>query len=75
MKIERMNKGGDLRFVSKIVGGGEGDRGVKGKGWEVVSNLKVGVGGEEEGLKIWEKSVLSDDIGKGEMEGEGVYGG
>lgn len=75
INIQRMNNGAHFTFVSNILARAEADTAVKGKASELVSNFKVAVAGEDEALKISQKSLLTDDIAKADNDRDALYAG
>ena len=68
INIQRMNNGAHFTFVSNILARAEADTAVNGKASELVSNFKVAVAAEDEALKISQKSLLTDDIAKADID-------
>ena len=68
------NSVAELR-VSNILARAEADTAVKGKASELVSNFKVAVAAEDEALKISQKSLLTDDIAKADIDRDALYAG
>ena len=75
INIQRMNNGAHFTFVSNILARAEADTTVKGKASERVSNFKVAVAAEDEALKISQKSLLTDDIAKADIDRDALYAG
>lgn len=75
INIQRMNNGAHFTFVSNILARAEADTSVKGKASELVSNFKVAVAAEDEALKISQKSLLTDDIAKADIDRDALYAG
>ena len=75
INIQRMNNGAHFTFVSNILARAEADTAVKGKASELVSNFKVAVAAEDEALKISQKSLLTDDIAKADIDRDSLYAG
>lgn len=75
INIQRMNNGAHFTFVSNILARAEADTAVKGKASELVSNFKVAVAAEDEALKISQKSLLTDDIAKADIDRDALYAG
>ena len=75
INIQRMNNGAHFTFVSNILARAEADIAVKGKASELVSNFKVAVAAEDEALKISQKSLLTDDIAKADIDRDALYAG
>lgn len=75
INILRMNNGAHFTFVSNILARAEADTAVKGKASELVSNFKVAVAAEDEALKISQKSLLTDDIAKADIDRDALYAG
>lgn len=75
INIQRMNNGAHFTFVSNILARAEADTAVKGKASELVSNFKVAVAAEDEALKISQKSLLTDDIAKADIDRDALYTG
>lgn len=75
INIQRMNNGAHFTFVSNILARAEADTAVKGKASELVSNFKVAVAAEDEALKISQKSLLTDDIAKADIDRDALYVG
>ena len=75
INIQRMNNGAHFTFVSNILARAEADTAVKGKASELVSNFKVAVAAEDEALKISQKSLLTDDIAKTDIDRDALYAG
>ena len=75
INIQRMNNGAHFTFVSNILARAEADTAVKGKASELVSNFKVAVAAEDEALKISQKSLLTDDIAKADIDRDTLYAG
>ena len=75
INIQRMNNGAHFTFVSNILARAEADTAVKGKASELVSNFKVAVAAEDEALKISQKSLLTDDIAKADVDRDALYAG
>ena len=75
INIQRMNNGAHFTFVSNILARAEADTAVKGKTSELVSNFKVAVAAEDEALKISQKSLLTDDIAKADIDRDALYAG
>lgn len=75
INIQRMNNGAHFTFVSNILARAEADSAVKGKASELVSNFKVAVAAEDEALKISQKSLLTDDIAKADIDRDALYAG
>lgn len=75
INIQRMNNGAHFTFVSNILACAEADTAVKGKASELVSNFKVAVAAEDEALKISQKSLLTDDIAKADIDRDALYAG
>lgn len=75
INIQRMNNGAHFTFVSNILARAEADTAVKGKASELVSNFKVAVAAEDEALKISQKSLLTDDIVKADIDRDALYAG
>lgn len=75
INIQRMNNGAHFMFVSNILARAEADTAVKGKASELVSNFKVAVAAEDEALKISQKSLLTDDIAKADIDRDALYAG
>ena len=75
ISIQRMNNGAHFTFVSNILARAEADTAVKGKASELVSNFKVAVAAEDEALKISQKSLLTDDIAKADIDRDALYAG
>ena len=75
INIQRMNNGAHFTFVSNILARAEADTAVKGKASELVSNFKVAVAAEDEALKISQKSLLTDDVAKADIDRDALYAG
>lgn len=75
INIQRMNNGAHFTFVSNILARAEADTAVKGKASELVRNFKVAVAAEDEALKISQKSLLTDDIAKADIDRDALYAG
>ena len=75
INIQRMNNGAHFTFVSNILARAEADTTVKGKAAELVSNFKAAVSAEDEALKISQKSLLTDDIAKADIDRDALYAG
>ena len=75
INIQRMNNGAHFTFVSNILARAEADTTVKGKASELVSNFKAAVTAEDEALKISQKSLLTDDIAKADIDRDALYAG
>ena len=75
INIQRMNNGAHFTFVSNILARAEADTAVKGKASELVSNFKTAVSAEDEALKISQKSLLTDDIAKADIDRDALYAG
>lgn len=75
INIQRMNNGAHFTFVSNILARAEADTAVKGKASELVSNFKSAVNAEDEALKISQKSLLTDDIAKADIDRDALYAG
>ena len=75
INIQRMNNGAHFTFVSNILARAEADTAVKGKASELVSNFKTAVKAEDEALKISQKSLLTDDIAKADIDRDALYAG
>ena len=75
INIQRMNNGAHFTFVSNILARAEADTAVKDKASELVSNFKVAVVAEDEALKISQKSLLTDDIAKADIDRDALYAG
>ena len=75
INIQRMNNGAHFTFVSNILARAEADTAVKGKASELVSNFKTAVNAEDEALKISQKSLLTDDIAKADIDRDTLYAG
>ena len=75
INIQRMNNGAHFTFVSNILARAEADTAVKEKASELVSNFKAAVTAEDEALKISQKSLLTDDITKGDNDRDALYAG
>lgn len=75
INIQRMNNGAHFTFVSNILARAEADTAIKGKASELVSNFKVAVAAEDEALKISQKSLLTDDIAKADIDRDALYAG
>ena len=75
INIQRMNNGAHFTFVSNILARAEADTSVKGKASELVSNFKAAVAAEDEALKISQKSLLTDDIAKADIDRDALYAG
>lgn len=75
INIQRMNNGAHFTFVSNILARAEADTAVKGKASELVSNFKTAVNAEDEALKISQKSLLTDDIAKADIDRDALYAG
>lgn len=75
INIQRMNNGAHFTFVSNILARAEADTAVKGKASELVSNFKVAVAAEDEALKTSQKSLLTDDIAKADIDRDALYAG
>lgn len=75
INIQRMNNGAHFTFISNILARAEADTAVKGKASELVSNFKVAVAAEDEALKISQKSLLTDDIAKADIDRDALYAG
>ena len=75
INIQRMNNGAHFTFVSNILARAEADAAVKEKASELVSNFKAAVTAEDEALKISQKSLLTDDIAKGDNDRDALYAG
>lgn len=75
INIQRMNNGAHFTFVSNILARAEADTAVKGKASELVGNFKVAVAAEDEALKISQKSLLTDDIAKADIDRDALYAG
>ena len=75
INIQRMNNGAHFTFVSNILARAEADTAVKGKAADQVNNLKAAVRAEDEALKISQKSLLTDDIAKADIDRDALYAG
>ena len=75
INIQRMNNGAHFTFVSNILARAEADTAVKEKALELVSNFKTAVSAEDEALKISQKSLLTDDIAKADIDRDALYAG
>ena len=75
INIQRMNNGAHFTFVSNILARAEADTTVNGKASELVSNFKAAVAAEDEALKISQKSLLTDDIAKADIDRDSLYAG
>lgn len=75
INIQRMNNGAHFTFVSNILARAEADTAVKGKASELVSNFKTAVSAEDKALKISQKSLLTDDIAKADIDRDALYAG
>ena len=75
INIQRMNNGAHFTFVSNILARAEADTAVKGKAADQVNNLKAAVSAEDEALKISQKSLLTDDIAKADIDRDALYAG
>ena len=75
INIQRMNNGAHFTFVSNILARAEADTTVNGKASELVSNFKTAVSAEDEALKISQKSLLTDDIAKADIDRDALYAG
>lgn len=75
INIQRMNNGAHFTFVSNILARAEAETAVKGKASELVSNFKTAVNAEDEALKISQKSLLTDDIAKADIDRDALYAG
>ena len=75
INIQRMNNGAHFTFVSNILARAEADTTVNGKAAELVSNFKAAVSAEDEALKISQKSLLTDDIAKADIDRDALYAG
>ena len=75
INIQRMNNGAHFTFVSNILARAEADTAVKEKASELVSNFKTAVAAEDEALKISQKSLLTDDIAKADIDRDDLYAG
>lgn len=75
INIQRMNNGAHFTFVSNILARAEADTAVKGKASELVSNFKTAVNAEDEALKNSQKSLLTDDIAKADIDRDALYAG
>ena len=75
INIQRMNNGAHFTFVSNILARAEADAAVKEKASELVSNFKAAVAAEDEALKISQKSLLTDDIAKADIDRDALYAG
>ena len=75
INIQRMNNGAHFTFVSNILARAEADTAVKEKASELVSNFKTAVSAEDEALKISQKSLLTDDIAKADIDRDALYAG
>ena len=75
INIQRMNNGAHFTFVSNILARAEADTAVNGKASELVSNFKAAVSAEDEALKISQKSLLTDDIAKADIDRDALYAG
>ena len=75
INIQRMNNGAHFTFVSNILARIEADTTVNGKASELVSNFKAAVAAEDEALKISQKSLLTDDIAKADIDRDALYAG
>lgn len=75
INIQRMNNGAHFTFVSNNLARAEADTAVKGKASELVSNFKTAVNAEDEALKISQKSLLTDDIAKADIDRDALYAG
>lgn len=75
INIQRMNNGAHFTFVSNILARAEADTAVNGKASELVSNFKAAVAAEDEALKISQKSLLTDDIAKADIDRDALYAG
>ena len=67
--------GAHFTFVSNILARAEADTTVNGKAAELVSNFKAAVSAEDEALKISQKSLLTDDIAKADIDRDALYAG
>ena len=75
INIQRMNNGAHFTFVSNILARAEADTAVKEKASELVSNFKTAVSAEDEALIISQKSLLTDDIAKADIDRDALYAG
>ena len=75
INIQRMNNGAHFTFVSNILARAEADTAVKEKASEIVSNFKTAVSAEDEALKISQKSLLTDEIAKADIDRDTLYAG
>ena len=75
ISLPRMNNGAHFTFVSNILARVESDTAVKGKAADQVSNFKAAVAAEDEALKISQKSLLTDDIAKADIDRDALYAG
>ena len=75
INIQRMNNGAHFTFVSNILARAEADTTVKGKVSELVSNFKAAVAAENATLKISQKSLLTDEIAKADIDRDALYAG
>ena len=75
INIQRMKNGAHFTFVSNSRARAEADTAVKGKASELVSNFKTAVNAEDEALKISQKSLLTDDIAKADIDRDALYAG
>ena len=75
INIKRMNNGAHFTFVNNILARAEADTTVNGKAAELVSNFKTAVSAEDEALKISQKSLLTDDIAKADIDRDALYAG
>ena len=75
INIQRMNNGAHFTFVSNILARAEADTTVNGKAAELVSNFKTAVSAEDEALKISQKSLLTDEIAKADIDRDALYAG
>ena len=75
INIQRMNNGAHFTFVSNILARAEADTAVNGKASELVSNFKTAVNAEDEALKISQKSLLTDEIAKADLDRDALYAG
>ena len=75
INIQRMNNGAHFTFVSNILARAEADTAVKGKAADQVNNLKAAVSAEDEALKISQKSLLTDEIAKADIDRDALYAG
>lgn len=73
ISLERMNNGAHFLYVSNILARAEADTKVNSRAAAQVAALKAAVAQEDKGLKISQKSLLTDDIAKADAERDALY--